>query len=145
MKMDIFFHSMESSFHPCRAQGLFSTSEEIRTAHLLSTYMKKPNAYEDKPGKTTTAMHCLRGKNYPIFPKMKYFTEMHALERKHMMETACTSLPRQDQTCNSSIFCVTEGKLNAILISSMTEIHCILSVQSSNILKYSECKLKQSS
>lgn len=94
--------------------------------------------HEDKPGKTTTAMHCLRGKNYPIFQKMKYFTEMHALERKHTMETACTSLPRQDRTCNSSIFCVTEGKLNAILIGSMPEIHRILPVQSGKILKYSQ-------
>lgn len=73
MKMDILFRSMESSFHPCRAQVLFSTSEEIGTAHLLSTYMKKPNSYKDNPGITTTAIHCLRGKNYSIFSKNEIF------------------------------------------------------------------------
>lgn len=40
-KMDIFFHSLESSFHRCRARASFSASEEIGIAELYCVDVEK--------------------------------------------------------------------------------------------------------
>lgn len=138
MKMENFFHSMESSFHPCTDQALFSTSEETEITHLLSTYMNKHMRTKNKPRKPAPAIHYLKGQNYSVFLNMKY-AHRDACIRKKAHDGGCAHLTsRTGSNVQLFRFLFEEYKENftAILVCSIPEIHGMLSVQSSNILKY---------
>jgi len=87
VKMDIFLHSLESSFHPCRAQASFSVSEEIGIAQLYSMDAEKQMRTTRSQGEAALQHTALQGRGTLLsFWKGNITPEMHASERNCMME-----------------------------------------------------------